>query len=106
VTTPGTRQPQRHEPRAPRGVEWPFLVVVVVASLGLLVIALLDRFRRGSVVFGGAFVLAAVLRLVLPTRTAGLLAVRSRVFDVLAFAAVGIAIAVVAVVTPAAAPGG
>jgi hypothetical protein len=90
----------------PRGAEWPFVAVVIAASVGLLVIALLDRFRRGSVVFGGAFVLAAALRRVLPARTAGLLAVRSRAFDVIAFAAVGIAIAVVAIITPAAAPAG
>lgn len=92
--------------RASRLREWPFVIVLVVAIAGILVIAFLDRFRRGSVLFAGAFGLAAALRLVLPARSAGLLAVRGRTFDVIAFIALGVSIAVLAVVTPAAAPSG
>lgn len=90
----------------PRGREWPFALVLLLAVAGVLVIAFLDRFRRGSVLFATAFMLGSVLRLVLPARSAGLLAVRSKTFDVFAFAALGVAIAVLAVVTPAASPAG
>lgn len=86
--------------------EWPFVVVVVTAIAGLVVVAALDRFRRGSVLFAAAFGLAAVLRLALPTRRAGLLAVRGRPFDVLAYAGLGVAIAALALAVPAEVPGG
>jgi hypothetical protein len=55
--------------------------VLLVVAAGL-VLALLDHWRRGSAVLAAAAALAAVLRLVLPTRIAGVLAVRSRRFDV------------------------
>jgi hypothetical protein len=86
--------------------EWPFVVVIVVALAGLVVVALLDRFRRGSVIFAGAFGLAAALRLVLPARSAGLLAIRGRSFDVVAYAGLGVAIALLALSIPAEVPDG
>ncbi|MBU3061625.1 DUF3017 domain-containing protein [Nocardia sp. NEAU-G5] len=48
-----------------------------------------DRWRRGALFIGGAPLLAAVLRLVLPEARVGLLAVRSRPFDVGAYAVLG-----------------
>ena len=92
--------------RSGRLREWPFGVVVATALVGLVVVAELDRFRRGSVVFAGAFGLAGVLRLVLPTRVAGLLAVRGRVFDIVAYLALAAGIAVLAIAVPADVPGG
>ncbi len=86
--------------------EWPFVVVIVVALAGLVVVALLDRFRRGSVIFAGAFGLAAALRLVLPARSAGLLAIRGRPFDVVTYAGLGVAIALLALSIPAEVPDG
>ena len=56
--------------------------------------------------FAGAFGLAGLLRLVLPTRVAGLLAVRSRVFDIVAYGLLAAGIAVLAIVVPADVPGG
>jgi hypothetical protein len=56
--------------------------VVAVVAVGL-VLAVLGHWRRGSVALAGAAALAAVLRMVMPTRFAGVLAVRSRRFDVL-----------------------
>ncbi|GAB2566080.1 DUF3017 domain-containing protein [Nocardia heshunensis] len=41
-----------------------------------------DRWRRGTYIFGGATLLAAALRMALPTERVGLLAVRSKGFDV------------------------
>jgi len=92
--------------RAGRLREWPFAAVVTTALVGLFVVAELDRFRRGSVVFAAAFGLAGLLRLVLPARVAGLLAVRSRGFDVVAYGLLAVGIAVLAIIVPADVPGG
>ncbi len=62
-----------------------FVVLGVVLLAGVLV--LVDRWRRGAFVFGGALALGAVLRALLPTSRAGLLQVRGRVFDVAALTA-------------------
>ncbi|WP_433702858.1 DUF3017 domain-containing protein [Prescottella equi] len=67
---------------------WPLLaVVLVVAAAFVLVLA--DRWRRGALVLGGAMVLAALLRAALSPDRVGLLAVRSKGFDVAAMAVVG-----------------
>jgi len=92
--------------RSDRLREWPFATVVATALVGLFVVAELDRFRRGSVVFAAAFGLAGLLRLVLPTRVAGLLAVRGRVFDIVAYGLLAAGLAVLAIVVPADVPGG
>lgn len=54
-----------------------------------LVLVLLDRWRRGAFTFGVATLLAAWFRLILPETQAGLLAVRTRRFDVAVLAAFG-----------------
>ena len=69
------------------------VLLVVAAAFGLV---LADRWRRGALVLGGAMLLAAVLRAVLSTDHAGLLAVRGKRFDVAATAAVGAAIIMLA----------
>jgi uncharacterized membrane protein YvlD (DUF360 family) len=48
------------------------------------------------VLLGGALIVAAVLRLLLPTDRVGLLAIRSRPIDVLAYGGLGTVIAVLA----------
>ncbi|MFD7842118.1 DUF3017 domain-containing protein [Nocardia sp. NPDC004340] len=55
-----------------------------------------DRWRRGTFFFGGATLLAAALRLMLPTDRVGLLAVRSKGFDVVWLTVLGVAIIVLA----------
>lgn len=69
------------------------LVVIAVA----VVFGLADRWRRGAFVFGVATVLAGLFRLCLPTERVGLLAVRSKGFDVGALLTVGGAIVLLAV---------
>ncbi|MFT3899494.1 MAG: DUF3017 domain-containing protein [Gordonia sp. (in: high G+C Gram-positive bacteria)] len=61
-----------------------FVVLGVVGVAGVFV--MVDRWRRGAFVFGGALALAAVLRAFLPNGRTGLLQVRSRPFDVAALA--------------------
>lgn len=59
----------------------PVAAVLVVLAAGLA-LALADHWRRGSAALAVAAGLAALLRLLLPTRLVGALAVRSRPFDV------------------------
>ena len=86
--------------RNPRGYlvrQWPLLAVGACFAVGLGLIVL-EYWRRGAMVCGGATGLAALLRLVLPPERAGLLVVRSRPFDAFVVgtaAAVMIALAIV-----------
>ena len=67
-----------------RRVPWsavPIIAVLLVVAVALVLIAT-AHWRRGAFVLGGAAALATVLRLVLPERVTGELAVRSRRFDV------------------------
>jgi hypothetical protein len=95
--------------RAPQGglrtVDLRNLPLVVVLALGATGIgyaaAVPPHWLRGVLVLAGAMVIAGLLRLLLPTRQAGLLAVRSRAFDVLCYCGVGIAIVAFGLALPA-----
>jgi DUF3017 family protein len=73
----------------------PLFAVLVAVAVGLGMVAL-EHWRRGLVVVGLALVGAAVLRLVLPVRRVGFLAVRSRPVDVVLMAGAGVAMSVLA----------
>lgn len=79
--------------------QWPLLLVLVVVGAGM-VLAELHHWRRGSFVIGGAMLLAAFLRAVLPDRLAGLLVVRSKWLDLVAMISLGVAICVLALLVP------
>ncbi|QLY31968.1 DUF3017 domain-containing protein [Nocardia huaxiensis] len=66
----------------------PILLVGAVLVVAVVFLAW-DRWRRGTYVIGGATLLAAALRMMLPTERAGLLAVRSKRFDVAWMAVLG-----------------
>jgi hypothetical protein len=72
------------------------IVVLLVAAVGLLRVAT-AHWREGSVLLGGALLLAAVLRAVLPQHRAGLVAIRSRAVDVLSYTGLGLAVVLLAV---------
>jgi hypothetical protein len=78
----------------------PLLAVLVVVGLGLLSVAF-AYWRQGLVLIGLALIGAAVLRLLLPLRRAGFLAVRSRPVDVVLLAGTGLALTVIALTIPA-----
>lgn len=80
--------------------QWPLLVVVAIAAVALGVVAQ-GHWRWGSGLFGGALCLGGLARLVLPRRTAGLLQVRNRLFDVIVLLGAGAAIMVLALLVPA-----
>ncbi|MBF6356256.1 DUF3017 domain-containing protein [Nocardia higoensis] len=73
------------------------MVAVVLVVLVAVVFVASDRWRRGALIFGGAALLGAALRLVLPTARVGLLAVRSKPFDVGALTLLGSSIVFLAV---------
>ena len=62
--------------------QWPYGLVLLTMVIGLVRI-LLYHWREGSAWIGGALLLAAVFRIVLPPRGAGMIAVRGRAVDVL-----------------------
>ena len=76
----------------PRATQWPFLLVTLVGFSGLALIGV-GRLQQGILGLLMAVGLAAGLRLVLPTRTAGWLTSRSRVLDAAAFAALAVGLA-------------
>lgn len=79
--------------------QWPILVPLCGVLAGL-VFALLVAWRPGAGIVGASVAVAAVLRLLLPDRDAGLLHVRGRRFDVIALTLLAIGIIVSAIVVP------
>jgi hypothetical protein len=77
----------------------PLLAVLTVVGIGLVVVAF-DYWRRGIVIVGLALLGAAVLRLMLPVRRVGFLAVRSRPVDVVLLAGTGLALTVIVLTIP------
>ena len=71
----------------------PLLAAILVVGVGLVLVTF-GRWREGLVVIGLALIGAAALRLLLPLRRVGLLAVRSRSVDVLLLAGTGLALTV------------
>ncbi len=85
----------RHEPT----LQWPLLVVLSGLVVSLAIVAT-DHFRRGSVLFAGFVVLAFVLRLVLPDREIGWLAVRSRRIDLICLGFLAVSVTVFSLIVP------
>ena len=79
----------------------PLLAVLITVGVGLLLVTF-EHWRRGLVVIGIALLAAAVLRLLLPVRRVGFLAVRSRPVDVVLLTGAGLALTVIALAIPSA----
>lgn len=90
----------RGEARSVLAREWPFILVCLGVCLGLGVVVVLDRFRRGTLVLAVAVIMGAAFRLVLPNGRSGLLRVRGRTFDVATLLVLGVAMIVVALAVP------
>ena len=78
--------------------ELPLTLVVLGVGVGLLVIAL-HHFRWGNVAIASSLLAGALMRLALPARRLGLLAIRSRFTDVATMACIGGSLLVLALVT-------
>jgi hypothetical protein len=81
------------------GRQWPLLTVLGGGVVGLAAVAF-DHFRAGCLLLGFSVLFAALARLLLPARRVGLLVVRSRAFDVLVLATMGVALVVLAIIVP------
>ena len=92
VTDPADLRPDFLRP-------WALLAVLVIFAIGVGLVAT-RHWRRGSVMVGGSLVLAGLLRWVLPERLAGLLVVRSKIFDVALGLGVGTGVVVLGMVVP------
>jgi hypothetical protein len=80
---------------------WPVAVVLVGVVAGLAIALLWEPgWRVGCLVIGGSLGVGAVERIVLPSRDAGLLQVRSKAFDAGVLILLSAAIIVLAVVVP------
>lgn len=79
--------------------QWPITLVLcgVVASLAVVA---LDRFRLGSLMLAASLVLAFLLRLVLPSDQAGMLAVRSKTVDLIVLGTLAAALVVFSLWVP------
>lgn len=88
------------EPQERKGVlrELPLALIIGGAALGLVIIGL-HHFRWGNLLIAGSLLAGAFFRLVLPTRRAGLLAVRSRFTDVVTMSAMGGSLMLLALIT-------
>ena len=80
-------------------LQWPLMTVLTGLVVSLIVVAD-DHFRRGSVLFAGFVVGAFFLRLFLPERDAGWLAVRGKGIDLLCLGVLGISLSVFALIVP------
>ena len=95
-----SREPWLTGPSSVWRRQWPFLTVLVGVLLGLAVVVLLDRFRRGTLLMAASVVFGAWMRALLPTERAGLLQVRSRGIDVVTLLVLGVGLTVLALVVP------
>jgi RsiW-degrading membrane proteinase PrsW (M82 family) len=77
--------------------ELPLTAVLALAAAGLWLVSQ-GHWRRGLAVVAGAALLGGLLRLVLPTRRVGMLAVRNRVVDVVFLGGLGAAVLLLAAV--------
>ena len=92
----------RNASPAALAVAWlPYLIVLAGVAAGMFVIWQGSQYAGpGAGLVGGALLVAAVIRLVLPPRYAGLLASRARALDVVTYAVLGAAVLVVAATLP------
>jgi len=106
-----SRNPVGHRaaraPRAARdqetaGLAWlPYLIVLAGAGVGMFVAWQGSKYAgRGAGLIGASLLAAALARLILPARYAGLLSSRRKASDVLAFAVFGAAVLAVAIALP------
>ena len=77
----------------------PLVVVLTIAAVGLALMFI--DFRLGTSILAGSVITALVMRLVLPTRRAGLLVVRTRTIDSVVLSIIAGGLLLLAIITPA-----
>jgi hypothetical protein len=80
---------------------WPLLIVLIGVVCGLIIAMLGETtWRLGALVIGASLGVGAVERIALPSGEAGLLQVRSKVFDVVVLTVMAATIIALAIVVP------
>ncbi|MFT4166454.1 MAG: DUF3017 domain-containing protein [Microlunatus sp.] len=80
---------------------WPLLGVLSGVAAGLVVAVVGEQtWRLGSLIIGVSLLVGSVIRGAMPSRDAGLLQVRSRLFDVVLLGLGGAAIIALSIVVP------
>ncbi|WP_350278666.1 DUF3017 domain-containing protein [Kribbella sp. HUAS MG21] len=82
-----------------RRSQWPLALSLLVALAGVVVLWFYD-WRNGVLIFAGAVGLAGLLRALLSDAAAGLLHVRSRMFDIAFLLLTATAIATLGLIVP------
>lgn len=101
VSVPAVSAPAvRAKPATRPAGQWPLSVVIGLLFVGLAV-TLVGTFRTGSLVLATAVATAFALRMVLPQKTAGMLASRRRFVDLIVLGSMAGALATVALSVPA-----
>lgn len=93
-------QPVVEERRIPSTIGGAFFLSILAVATGGLVIAVRSDWRLGVQVLAGALMVAALLRLLLANRDAGMLAVRNRALDAILMGGAGIVLMVLAGTIP------
>jgi Protein of unknown function (DUF3017) len=84
-----------------RSTQWPYAAVLVGVAIALVIIGLgVHLVRSGTLVLAGVLLVAAMARLVLPERLAGMLSSRRRLLDVAILGVLGIGLLVAGLVVP------
>ena len=101
-TTRATRATRAGRGPRPSKLAWlPYLIVLAGTAAGMLVAWHGSKYAgRGAALIGASLLAAALARLILPARYAGLLATRRKASDVLGFAVFGAAVLAVAIALP------
>jgi hypothetical protein len=99
---PRAAQPKPAQAAEPGGLAWlPYLIVLAGVAAGVFKVFQGSKYAaQGTGLLGCALLVAALARLVLPPRLAGLLSSRRKTSDVLAFTAFGAGVLVVALMLP------
>ena len=92
--------PEEQPRRYPSTIGGAFYLSILGVAIAALVIATRSDWRLGIQIFGGSLLVAALLRLILANRDAGMLAVRNRFLDCFLLTATGIALIALATSIP------
>ncbi|WP_148571199.1 DUF3017 domain-containing protein [Nocardioides caldifontis] len=87
-------------PRKPRTVGGAVYLAMLATTTAAVALIALDRWRTGLALLGGALLVGAVARLVLPQHQGGMLAIRRKLVDVTTLLALGGGLTVLAFLIP------
>ncbi|MDS1269851.1 DUF3017 domain-containing protein [Lipingzhangella sp. LS1_29] len=96
---PGNESAPQREEQPAWLTQIPYYLVLATMGAGIVIVAA-AYFKRGPALIAGALLLAALFRAILPPHLAGMLAVRSRLFDLTLLFGLAVLLVVLAWVAP------